>query len=156
MGAMCLDRFFGHPELATDLFVEQSRSYELHHFVFAPRQPSKQRERMISFGCAKKLFDRTSEGAVNAFQQLLRHEWLWKKVDGACFHCLGAHWNIAVRGYENELLFAAMFDQGFLKSDSIQPGHPHINNDARRSLIRRTREKLGPRLEHLSLVMSSV
>src|SRR6476620_1257334 len=38
MGAMSLDCFFGHPELATYLFVKQSRSNELHHLVFTWRQ----------------------------------------------------------------------------------------------------------------------
>ena len=37
MRAMRLDRFFGHPELTANLFIEQSRGYELHHFVLARR-----------------------------------------------------------------------------------------------------------------------
>src|SRR5262245_13311714 len=37
MRPMSLDRFFGHPKLTAYLFVEQSRSYELHYFVFTRR-----------------------------------------------------------------------------------------------------------------------
>src|SRR5262245_27599542 len=110
MRSMSLDRFFGHPELTTYLFVEQSCSYKFHHFVFARRQPLKQRASVILFRRAKELLARSSESAFNAFQQLIRLEWLWEKVDGARFHCLGTHWNIAVRSYENELLVPAPFD----------------------------------------------
>ena len=41
MRAMSLDCLFGHSELAAYLFIEQSRSHELHHFVFTRRQPLK-------------------------------------------------------------------------------------------------------------------
>ena len=37
MGAMGFNRFFRHSEFTANLFIEQSRGYELHNFEFARR-----------------------------------------------------------------------------------------------------------------------
>src|SRR2546430_16844095 len=37
VGTMSLNGLFGHPQLSADLFVEHSRSHELHNFVLARR-----------------------------------------------------------------------------------------------------------------------
>src|SRR5436309_4214220 len=104
----------------------------------------------------EELFGRTSESAFDAFQQLFRFERLWKKVDGAGLHRLGAHRDVAVASYKDKLLFAAALNQGFLEVDPVQPRHLHVNNHAGRSRMRGTGEKFGSRLEEFRFVLGNV
>src|SRR5215472_2939995 len=156
MSTMSLDGLLRHSKLTANLLIEHASGNELHHLVLARREPFEQAAGMKLLRCATPLFGRGSESAFDAFQQLSGLERLWEKIDGACFHCLGAHRNIAVSGDKNELFFALVFDQNILKIDAIEAGHLHIDNDTRRSRMRCTQQKFRSRPEHFGFVMGSV
>jgi hypothetical protein len=115
------------------LFIEHSGGHELHDFI--SRGVNRSVRGAGDPARAETLFSRARQGAFDAFHQLFRFERLWEKVDGACLHCLRAHRDVAVGGYEYKLLLAAAFDQGFLKIDPVKLRHPHINDHARSSVM---------------------
>ena len=65
-----------------------------------------------------------------------------EKIDRAGFHRLRTHRDVAVPCDEDELFFPAPLNQNILQIHSVDSGHTHIHNHARRPGMLVTREKI--------------
>ena len=116
---MDFHRFSRHAKFAADLFVQHSGDDQLHHFEFARRKQIEQTPRFILFRGTPSLLGRASQRAFDTFQEFVRLERFWQKIDRAGFHYLRAHWDVAVTSNEDKLLFAATLNQSFLELEPI-------------------------------------
>src|ERR1041385_6111334 len=93
---MGLDRLFGNAQFSGDLFVQRASNDEFQYFELARRQQIKKTPSFVLFRAAPSLLGRSNQGVLDTLKQLLSTKWLWKKIDRARFHCLRAHWDVAV------------------------------------------------------------
>jgi len=109
----------------------------------------------VLFHAAPSLLGRSLQGVLDTLKQLISTKWLWKKIDRARFHCLRAHWDVAVASDKDELFFTAALNQCFLQIHPVDSRHLHIHDHARRAAVWWTGQEIGSRRENFAFVPSS-
>src|SRR6185312_10797591 len=147
-----LDRLFANAQFSGDLFVQHARNDQLHHLKLSRRQQIKETPGLILLSAAPSLLGRSLQGVLDTLKQLISTKWLWKKIDRARFHCLRAHWDVAVASDKDELFFTAALDQFFLQIHPVHSRHLHIHDHARRAVVLWTRQEIRSRRENFAFV----
>src|SRR5206468_9441369 len=122
-------------QLSRDLLVQQACDHEPHHFKLAWRQKIKETPSLILLSTAPSLLRGPDQSALYTLQQLVISKRLPKKIDRARFHCLRAHWDVAMAGNKYELFLAAVLDQSVLEIHPVDTWHLYIHDHARRAAV---------------------
>src|SRR5438034_5449518 len=90
--------------------------------------------------------------ALGTLQQFFVPKRLWKKIHCASLHRLRTHGDVPVAGDEDKLFLSAPLNQSGLQIHSVEPRHPHIDDQAGRSRVLFAREKISSRAKRFIFV----
>jgi len=131
---MSLHRGLAGVELRRDLFVQQAGHDEWHNLTLALRQrfvpPTKLGQIRPLTSCSAVTIDRLANGV----KQLLVTKRFREEVYRAGLQGLHRHWNVTVRGDENDLDRWIRIGQLTLKIETAQSRESHVQDKAARNV----------------------
>jgi hypothetical protein len=147
--AVNFHRCFSNAHIAGDLLAEAAL-HDLKHDIAFPG--AQRREALLEGGQSLLIVLRGTiarEAEVNGIEELLIPERLGKEFDGAAFHRLDRHGDIAVSGDEDDRKLPLRCRQLALKIKTALTGQSHVENQAGGASRRIGLEKVGNGREEL-------
>jgi hypothetical protein len=147
MSAVHFDCLFSDPEFRTDLLVEQPCDEKPKNLELPRCKLIKPRSERVAFNALAVTISRPSKSMVDGTQQLFVIERLREKIHGSCFHRMDGHRDVEVAGNEHDLLVTLPASGRLLQIEAVNPWHPDVKYQARRTSVRLAREKICRRRE---------
>src|SRR5260221_1706872 len=151
MTTMDLDRNLAQPQFAGDLLVDQSGSDEAHHLSFALGQPLEVYAQVCDPMLVLPAFAVALERGGDRVQHVLIAKRLGEKIDGAGFHGLHRHRDVAVPGHEYDGNVDVRLAELGLKIEPADPRQPDIEDEAACHIGKLAAQQVRGRTERLDL-----
>src|SRR5262249_31242545 len=91
-----------NPDLGCDLLVHQAGSDQAHDFLLTRAERIEPSAEILYLFLGFPPHAIALEGCSNSIQKVLLTNWFGQKLNGASFHGLYRHWDIAKAGNEND------------------------------------------------------